>query len=309
MSFRDKDDVSGYTNPQDPLIFRARCISNKDDSQKGRFRCRMDHQNDEIAHADEKLEFFTPLSPDTTFQGMSGLPNPRYVNGEELVCIKINGQNFILGSCRAMGEEGNPEGEKSHINEWTLDGNASPKDGLAEQEDPQRGWRGGPDNPTQAHTTRQSYAWKFQPEEDKATQGREKTKNEYGNRVLRYKDPQKALSIARSQKFDDSQQVMDFIEKRIQNKGAALEEILPMLQSLKKVNGTNNPPAIQAVGPQNYIKFVGQLTSFFPALAKASKQQKQDNKEEEEKQKREQEQLERAYELLLAEQEANDGQV
>ena len=307
MSFRDKDDVSGYTNPQDPLIFRARCISNKDDTNKGRFRCRMDHQNDEINHADEKLEYFQCLTPETSFKGLGY--NPRYVNGDELVCIKINGQNFILGSSRAMGEEGDPEGEKSGINPWTLDGNASPKDGPACQESGGKcGWQG-QDKPTQIHETPPSYLTAFGYEEDKAKQGREKTKNEYGNRVLRYKDPQKALSIARSQKFDDSQQVMDFIEKRIQNKGAALEEILPMLQSLKKVNGKNNPPAIQAVGPQNYIKFIGQLTSFFPALAKASKQQKQDNKEEEEKQKREQEQLERAYELLLAEQEANDGQV
>ena len=260
-----------------------------------------------INHDDDKLEYFTPLTMDGVQNGTGA--NPRYTNGEELVCIKMNGQNFILGAVRAMGMEGQPDGPESGINPRTLDGDQNLKDPMSEQEDSDRGW--GSPNPTEVHDTIQSFTHTMRYQEDKATQGREKTKNEYGNKALRYKDKNKALSIARGaeSRFDNSQQVMDFIEKTVQNKGAALPEILPMLQSLKKVDGMNNPPAIKAVGPQNYIKFVGQLTSFFPALAKAAKQQVKDNKKEEEKQKREEEQLRLAHELLLEELQANAGEV
>lgn len=305
MSYRGKD-VSGYGQPQELAVSTGIVVNNNDKHQKSRFQVRIEgHEDDIMRNPDKTLQWFSALVPDGVNGGQG--TNPRYQPGEEVVCMRLPGSEewVIIGSKR---REDPYEGEEADVNPYTLDGNESEKSPPPQRKERNTGWditpteKGGEGG----GTTKLARKYRRKREQSKKVQGEEETRPEEGSNTkrnrIRYAGAGWAsdyLSIAKDLEFDDTQDPSKFIEKKIQNKGAAIPEILNMVQNLKKVDDKNNPEATQAVGAGNYGNFLGQLAGLFSGLQQQSQQQQQQSQEEEEKEQEQQRQRDRAAELEL----------
>ena len=294
MSFRG-DDISGFPNQSQFGIFRAEVVNCNDEHQKCRFQCRMiGHEADEMGHPDKNLQWYTPMSEGSAHRGMG--KNPMYKPGDQVYCMQDGRNRVIVGAVRKADPY---EGEMADVNPYTLDGKASPKSPPGQEEERNAGWDR---PPSQKKTTREARQASRRRHEDKATQGQKKTKNVYNRTAHRYGDK---LSIGKDIAFKDTDQqnTMKTIQDKIQNSGHAVPELLPMVETLRKVDGGSNPPAIPAVGAGQYASFIGSLASYFSGLSQASQKQEQKSDKEEKEQARQDEQLALAYEYALQEEE------
>jgi len=300
MSFRD-DDISGFPHKSQFGMFRVEIVNVNDEHQKCRFQCRMiGHEQDQMGHPDENLQWYTAMVPDSTHRGMG--PNPMYKPGDQCYAFQ-EGRNRIL--CGSVRKADPYEGEEADVNPYTLDGTASPKSPKGEEEDRETNWR--PKRPGEKNTTTEARMAQRGREEDKATQGQKKTKNIYNRTAHRYGDK---LSIGKDIAFKDTdlQNTMKTIQDKIQNSGHAVPELLPMVETLRKVDGGSNPPAIPAVGAGQYSSFIGSLSKYFSGLSQAAKKQEQKSDKEEKEQRRQEAQLDLANQYALEEEQGTLGE-
>lgn len=305
---------------QFPNMTIAEIVSNVDNKSDGqnRFRIRLiGHEGDLARVQDKDLVYATTCTPETALRGCGY--NPRYQPGDRcLVWKSADGTWVVLGALRNQyraDQEGGQQGSggggmnqgqvSGDVNPHTLDGGLSPKDPPARNQERQMGWR--PEIPTETArdgigSTIIERQLKRNFEQSKKVQAEEYSNPDNRRPRLRFMDDDQFKSIGQFPAyFDNTQDPSAYIQKEVQNKGAAIPEILPMLQNLKRVNGKQNPEAIVAVGPGNYTAFIGQLQSFFSALFQKQKKDKKDSQKQNEEQERLEAQLDRAYELLLLE--------
>lgn len=297
-SSRDRH-ISGYPDLGDFYIFKAEVINNKDDHQKCRFQCRMiGHETDETTMPDEELQWYSPMTPETSHRGMGY--NPRYVPGDQVYCLQFGDERIILGSAR---KENPYEGEEADVNPGTLDGTASQKSPPPGQNDRNNGWDRWPSEKT---TTRQAREGRRKREDSAVKKGQEKTPNPFKRTASRFLGGE-FLSIGKDLTWDNQENPMKFIKSSIQNKGAVVPEMLEMVETLRTKPGKSNPHPIQAVGAQNYMNFIKNLKSYFDKFQK-QEQKKQREKDEElkEKEKEDEESL-LVAQAIINENEASNG--
>jgi hypothetical protein len=295
---QDRDrKISGYPSLGDIQMFVAEVVNNKDEHQKSRFRCRMiGHEKDTINVPDETLPFYSALTPETAHRGMGY--NPRYVPGDKVICLQFGDERLIVG---AMRKNDPVEGEDADVNPATLDGSSSHHSPADESNDRERGWD---QNPSSKKTTEEARRAKRRREGSKKTQGESKAKSPHGRTIARFMDK---LSIGKDLPFDNQKNAMQFIQNKINNSGAVVPEMLKMVEQLRTKPAGTNPHAIMAVGPQNYMQFVSNLSKYFTQIATLFQQQQEKNKQTEEEKQREEEQMNKANELLIQEKIENGG--
>ena len=303
MSSNKDRNISGYPNLGDFQIFRAEVINNNDEKQKSRVQCRMiGHETDLINMPDEDMQWYSLMTPETAHRGMGY--NPRYVPGDQVYCLQFGDERIILGAVR---KEDPYEGEEADVNPWILDGSSSPKSPPDESSDKNKGWQQGLRSETiktREDKTEYSRQSKRNRQESKKIQGESKAKNIYNRNKNRFGDN---LSIGKDIPFDNSKNPMKFIQNRIQNNGAVVPEMLSMVETLRTKSETANPGAIPAVGAQNYINFIKNLTKYFDRLKTEDQKKKDEQDEELQNEKEKDEEDIAAAEAELFEEEQGNG--
>ena len=299
-SDRDRH-ISGYPALGDIQIFRAEVINNNDEKQKSRVQCRMiGHETDLINMPDEKMQWYSLLTPETAHRGMGY--NPRYVPGDQVYCLQFGDERIILGAVR---KEEPYEGEEADVNPYTLDGSSSPKSPPDETQDRNKGWQQGLRSEkikTTEDKTEYSRQSRRNRVESKKEQGEKKSKNIYERTANRFGNN---LSIGKDIPFNNGKNPMQFIQDRIQNNGAIVPEMLQMVETLRKQKSENeNPHAIQAVGAGNYASFITNLANYFKNL-KTKQQKEEDENDEDIKREEEQDEADMAMALAIMEEEKN----
>lgn len=288
----------GFPNLSDFGISIAELVRNNDDPLKSpdRYRCRVvGHEADEVNMPDDDLPFYTAMrSGESSHRGKG--KNTRYLPGDKVIVMTIGNDRYIMGSFPAADPQ---SGEESDTNPYTQDSTASPKSTPPKNKDPFFGWAGR--LPSAKKTTREARLSNIKREGSFKDKAEKESRNKYNRTAARFKDAD-FLSIASEIPFDNTQNPMEFIKKKIGNKGAAMPSMLEMVNTLKeKVDGSSNPHAIQAVGAGNYVNFISQFSSFFKDLIKDQKANTKDARKQERKEAREEAQLRKAYQFKLEE--------
>ena len=302
--------IQGYQKSSGMTFAYATVVSDDNPDKRGQWQIRLDSELNEMKMPPEDLMWAHELSSGHSRMGGSGM-NGQYPPGSRVLCMIMPGddgdQRIIMGGMAASDPPKDEGGGGGSVSERKrADYNPGMQDGTASEKHPPNsdnsktfGWDTYPYDKAGELMQRLEF-WQHNREESKREQGQNNSRNQYDQMAGQKME---TLSIGKDIKFDNSQNPMEFIEKKIQNSGAALPEILKMVEQLRNVKGGSNPPAIQAVGPQNYTKFLGQLSAFFPSLQKSDKQQAQQSDDQKKEDDRLQKQLERALELALLEEE------
>lgn len=297
---RDFRKPHGYSDSNNAQEVRARIINAQDPQKAGRYQVRIFGDQDNIIEIPDKQLVWASCMRNgfSSHRGM-GL-TAMYKPGDVVLVKIINGQYIIMGS---FGNEETVEGEKADQNPMVLDGTSSWKSPPSKNEDSFCGWLN--NWPSELTTTLAvlNNQQARRRDDSKKSQGESKCKPNSGSNKgrsnARFLNTAHA-SIAKLP-YDRGQDFKKPLD-RINNKSSVFPTMLDMVDTLRNKPNGSNPTAINSVGPQNYVKFISDLQSYFPELVKLFQKFADSSAKEEQEQQRQEKQLREAN-LLARKQE------